>query len=103
MAKKRETKADQARKWIKKHPGGSNMDFYEMTGIEMHSSQFSAVKRKMIENHEPAEDVSYPTTSEDRFKETVDALEFRVRYLEWARQGEREGYVDILISEKRGR
>ena len=33
--------------------------------------------------------------------EKTEVLERQVRYLEWARHGEREGFIDMLLAEKR--
>jgi len=100
MAKKKVSKADSIRDFLGKHPEGSLADFMEKTGIEASHSQFSGIKKQVQESGSMKSTVqSSGTSKRSSSNKRIEQLEHRIKYLEWVRIGEREGFVDELLRE----
>lgn len=48
MPKKKVSKSQECREWITKTPNGSLADFKAETGVKMHASQFSVIKKQVL-------------------------------------------------------
>lgn len=100
MAKKQDmTKADMIREFLKKKPEGTSTECGEKYGVEISSSQFSTIRAQMAETAKSEAKQKSATKKKSPDQNRILKLERRIKYLEWVRIGEREGFVDDLLRE----
>jgi hypothetical protein len=105
-----ETKADKARGWLRAHPDGMLMEFVAATKVEMHSSQFSALKAEIKEEHRLAKAAATRKANKAKngakqvtlLEARVAELEEEVAYQDWRHVGEKAGFVLRLLREEAG-
>jgi len=101
MAKQKESKADVIRAFLKKYPDGTKADLEAQVGYEFSNSQFYTLKKEMQEGQTSTKKTKSKQSSSSNSKDKayIAKLEKRIRFLEWLRIGESEGFVDTFLEE----